>query len=65
MQVPASSPLRLKSASGGKLWCDNEDSYDNNCRFQQIDSEMTPVVMKATVLGNPDNKIRFEGSNFS
>jgi hypothetical protein len=65
MQVPKKSPIRLNPSKGGKIWCKNEDNFDNNCRYQQINSEMTPVVSKATVLGNPDNKIRFEGSNFS
>jgi hypothetical protein len=37
MQVPARSSLRIKPKSG-KIWCNNNESYDDNCRFQQLDS---------------------------
>jgi hypothetical protein len=67
MQVSARSPIRIRrAASGGsKLWCNNEGGYDDNCRFQQIDSEMTPVVNKIEIKGHPDNSITFEGTGFS
>lgn len=64
MQIPGSR-IRILRGDGHGTYCQNDVDFDSNCRFQQIDSEMTPIVNKVEIMGHPDNKITFDGSGFS